>query len=107
MTTVGVLFAPPLRLTTATVRGPGQCWLTVRMSPRSANSSGEGSMRKPRRLRAPRQPRVAGWSTGVLMRNEVSLRLRRPAGSSAAGGTAGAGAGVVVILADSGEEAAV
>ncbi|MFB9075648.1 hypothetical protein ACFFX0_32585 [Citricoccus parietis] len=23
--TVGVLFAPPLRLTTATVRGPGQC----------------------------------------------------------------------------------
>src|SRR6478735_6045090 len=91
MTTVGVLFAPPLRLTTATVRGPGQCWLTVRMSSRSASSSGEGYMRKPRRLRAPRQPRVAGWSTGALMRNEVSLRLCRVAGSAAAAVEADAG----------------
>ena len=84
MTTVGVLLAPPLRLTTAMVRGPGQCWLTVRMSSRSESSSSEGSIRMPRRVSAPRQPWVAGSRTGALTRKDVSFKLRRVGASSAA-----------------------
>ena len=43
----------------------------------------------PRRLMMPRQPRVAGSSTGALTRNEVSFRLRRVDGSADAASLAG------------------
>src|SRR5699024_566007 len=75
--TVGVLFAPPLRLTTAIVRGPGQCCETVCMSSRSDCSSGDGSIGIPSLFKAPRQPLVAGADRVSVTKNVVSRSALR------------------------------
>lgn len=57
---MGVLPLPPLPLTIAMVRSPGQCWETLAMSARSVSSAGEGGSDSPIVLATPRKPRVAG-----------------------------------------------
>jgi hypothetical protein len=70
------LFEPPLPLTIAIVRGPGQCWLTASASARSSRSAALGLIRTPTRVISPRAPVAAGSSTCSLVRKDcLSSRL--------------------------------